>query len=359
MPQQPYAMSPPGSGYITYDMSGQPMSTGHYPVSYPSGPIGSPVMVGGVPTGMESYETNALPPAYAVSPTASSIPMHTYTAQTPVDPDNLELENEDLPADYDLESETEGRLPIKPSIGAWISQGWRLYSRHWLAYSLFALLTMILPAAVDILAGEEGHSEEMAPLVLFIYFMWWPLYYGFYIAGSNEYKRVERGIREGITAEVSLDVTDFFRAYLIFLPLIGIITLCGILIFLGFLCFIIPGIYLAVTLSFAPLLYIEYHKQTPSDEARNSDAGNAALLTTSYTLWECVKLSRATAHRHFWHLLGLLVVLFLMTALGSVTVVGALITTPLAALTLVPAVRDLFELQLERAPDRSLYLLCV
>ena len=55
---------------------------------------------------------------------------------------------------------------------------------------------------------------------------------------------------------------DFFRGYFVFFPLLGFAIVLPLIIGVGFLLLIIPGIYLAVTLSFVPFVYIEYHRQS-------------------------------------------------------------------------------------------------
>jgi len=303
-------------------------------------------------TGYEGFEQ----PTYThLPPPGGAVPLNTYS---PTQATFVVQDLEDLPApDY---NDTMGVVPSKTNVLSWIAEGWALYKRHWLAYSLYTVLVFFIPFVGDLIVGEEGSAHPLSGLFSLLNLLSWPLYFGYFIAGSNEYKRLERAVREGLTVDdlarngrYPLHLQDFFRGYLVFFPLLGIILVCGFFTILGFICLILPGIYLAVTLMFAPVLYLEYHRQTPADAARN-----ATNTVATYSLWQCVKLSRSTVHPHFCSVLGFAVLLMLLNFLGSITIIGLLVTTPLVALSIVPAVRDLFELQLERAPDESFYLCC-
>ena len=79
---------------------------------------------------------------------------------------------------------------------------------------------------------------------------------------STYYKKRELlsgGQDVGITVEFQL--RDFFRGYLLYVPLLLIMLFIGVFTFIGFLFFVFPAVYIYFTLSFAPLVYIEYHKQ--------------------------------------------------------------------------------------------------
>lgn len=90
---------------------------------------------------------------------------------------------------------------------------------------------------------------------------------------------------------------------------------------MGALCFVIPGIYLAIVYSFVGLIVVF-----------NNVDGSEAL-----------KASRKVLNRNFWPFFGLLIILFLINVLGFLClVVGLLVTVPLSKAILFLAYKDVF-----------------
>ena len=95
----------------------------------------------------------------------------------------------------------------------------------------------------------------------------------------------------------------------------------SLLTWLGFLCLVLPGIYLIVAWWFTLTLVID--KQ--------------------FDFWSAMELSRKVVTRHWWKLFGLFLVVLLLYALGVMfLLVGLLITAPLAMIAATYAYEDIF-----------------
>lgn len=232
-------------------------------------------------------------------------------------------------------------MTSQPDIMGWIRDGWHLYRRHWLTYSLFQVLPFVLLLTVYIVANVT-HSAFYEALYSFLHVAMFPLIYGYFIAGSSVQKQINRNVHTSSGEEPKLEATDLLRGYLLVVPLFAIFLLYLLAVSVGLILLIVPGIYLAVTLSFTACIYIEYHVQTHVDEENN--LGPVKV----YNFLECFKVSRRIIHAHFWRVLVFLVLLALIQMVGMITMVGILITTPIVSLSLVPAFHDLFGLQQNR-----------
>ncbi len=95
----------------------------------------------------------------------------------------------------------------------------------------------------------------------------------------------------------------------------------SLLTWLGFLCLVLPGIYLIVAWWFTLTLVID--KQ--------------------FDFWSAMELSRKVVTRHWWKLFGLFLVVLLLYVLGVMfLLVGLLITAPLAMIAATYAYEDIF-----------------
>src|SRR6185312_9806697 len=89
----------------------------------------------------------------------------------------------------------------------------------------------------------------------------------------------------------------------------------------GFLCLVLPGIYLLIAWSFTLPLVID----------------------KKLDFWSAMELSRKVVTKHWWKFLGLTLVLLLLIFAGAfVFFIGALITIPLAIAALNYAYEDIF-----------------
>lgn len=122
-----------------------------------------------------------------------------------------------------------------------------------------------------------------------------PVIAGYYIVAYR--------IRKNKTIEFS----DFFTSFDKFVPLLILNLLISLLVFLGLLILILPGIYLAISYLFAPFFVWFYHKEPH----------------------EALRLSRKTIGGNFGQILLLALILGGINLLGLMALgVGILLTLP-------------------------------
>jgi uncharacterized membrane protein len=139
---------------------------------------------------------------------------------------------------------------------------------------------------------------------------------GFILMGGLDYMFIRR-IR-GEEVQVG-DVFAGFNAALLDLTMAGLVK--SLLIVLGFILCILPGIYLAVGYVFAfPL-----------------------VMDKKMDFWTAMEVSRRVVHEQWWSTFALIIVLALVAFAGFLVCgVGELITIPLASAALMYVYEDLF-----------------
>lgn len=120
---------------------------------------------------------------------------------------------------------------------------------------------------------------------------------------------------------------DFLPSFFVAMPIYLILIFKFVSIGLGLLLFVIPGIYLAVTLQFAVPLYVEFHR----DEM---------------TMLDSLLISRALVHKQFFKMaLFMLAVLFGGLSGFLLLGVGLFVTLPISTLAVCFALSDIFGLR--------------
>ena len=221
----------------------------------------------------------------------------------------------------------------------WIAGGWNMYAENWVPYTAFSLFFIVTSFSSFLLNKYTEYSVGTI-----IWFLSYPLHFGWFIAGSRVLKEKERLLREGdITTKVAPRLGDFFRGYYLFFPLSGYLIIKSIIIPLGFLFCIVPGFYLAVALSFVELVYIEYHRQGSFTEM---DPGVSVPLG----FFMCIEHSFHVIHQHCCEVWTFFLMIFFILVLGSISVLGLVIAWPVAMLSFIPAFQALFQFQMGRLP---------
>jgi hypothetical protein len=120
---------------------------------------------------------------------------------------------------------------------------------------------------------------------------------------------------------VALEFGDVFAGFtLAFVPLMlgGLVS--SLLTCVGFLLLVLPGIYLAVSWVFTPLLIIDQ----------------------KLDFWTAMEVSRRVVTAQWWRMFGLLILAFILSMLGLlVLIVGIFFTIPIAFASLVVAYETL------------------
>jgi predicted Ser/Thr protein kinase len=224
------------------------------------------------------------------------------TAAPPPGPNAGALAQGILAADYQLE------------IKSCIRRGWALVrGNFWPLLGITALMVVLESFAEAFGSSMLGFRpggmsfEVPSPLAVLV---WGPLLGGL----CAYYLRKIRG--EPTTIEVAF--TGFSHRFL-HLFLAGFVA--DLLIWLGFLCLVLPGIYLFVAWSFAVPL----------------------VMDQRLDFWAAMELSRKVVTRHWWKLFGFTIVLALLCFAGLLACgVGIFVTVPVAFAALMYAYEDIF-----------------
>jgi hypothetical protein len=192
-------------------------------------------------------------------------------------------------------------------IGSYFSRGWDLFKQYALPFIGFLLLTVLigiiasrLPAPLG--ADERGRGGIVNGLLSPIFSA------GMYIVAFK------------LAKGQNVSFGDFFRGFNNFLQIFVLSLVSGLLIALGFVLLVIPGIYLAVSYFFALSLLIEKR----------------------FDFWTALETSRKLVTKRWFSFLGFGLLLFLLN-LGGVLLcgVGVLITAPWTVCTIVAAYEDI------------------
>ena len=184
-------------------------------------------------------------------------------------------------------------VPVQVDIKASFARAWELYKAHPFFFSLFMLLIVSIQGMVVIYA--------QAYMIVFSTLLAPPLYAGFYLVAN----RISRG--------EEVIYPDFFGGFRFWIPTAVISLLTQVLIAIGLIALIIPGIYLAVGYLFAIQMGI-FGGLDP---------------------WSAMEWSRKLITRNWWRFFGLLLVLVVLNVLGLLLAgIGLLFTVPLTFLVL-------------------------
>lgn len=214
-----------------------------------------------------------------------------------------------------IENALAGNFQIKPiesMKSAWaILKGMK--TTFWLAVIAYSLIAMALEFVLSRALGYSMFAEEYQPIqiigTVISTLLLSPMAAGLYMIT----------IKHSVGAKIGVgELFSYFHKILpIFLTTILIYLLVGI----GLILLIIPGIYLLVCFSFSLFLVVE-KDMSPI---------------------EALKTSRKAVHQQWFQTAGLLLLSVLVCILGAVALlVGLLWAIPLTALTLALVYRDVF-----------------
>jgi len=214
-------------------------------------------------------------------------------------PDPDALEREVLARDYVLD------------IDSCVRRGWALVqSDFWPIVGVTALVLVLLSAVSSI--GEVSHSAGNAHVSTPVlgWLLGGPLMGGLYL---HFLKRIR-----GEPVRVETAFSGFSNSFL-HLVLASFVT--GVLTTLGFICLILPGVYLFVAWFFPLPLVIDKRLD----------------------FWPAMRLSRKTISQYWWRFLGFLLVLGLLNLAGLFALcVGVFVTVPVSLAALMYAYEDIF-----------------
>jgi hypothetical protein len=215
-----------------------------------------------------------------------------FTPPTDGQADPIALGNEVLARDYDLD------------MGACLSRAWALVkSDFWPIVGITALVLLIIGASGAVYVGIIVDG----PLIGGLYF-----YYLKRIRGQFA------------------DLSDAFSGFSLFLPLFLGYLVSLLLTGVGFVCLILPGIYLIVAWMYALPLIID----------------------KKIDFWPAMELSRKVISRHWWNFFGFMIVSMLINVLGCLACcIGVFVSAPVTMIAMMYAYEDIFRASGATAPQ--------
>jgi hypothetical protein len=203
-----------------------------------------------------------------------------------------------LAADTIAAGYLEGATPV--DIASCISRGWTLVRDNPGLTIGSTLLMIVVSLGLSLLPVINLLAFFISPVLL----------------GGLSYVFTRR-IR-GENPQVGEAFNGFSLAFLQ-LGLGGLVS--GLLISVGLLLCVLPGIYLAIGYTFALPLIID----------------------KKYDFWTAMEVSRRVVHRQWWTMFGLALVLFLLNIIGVLAcLVGLIVTAPLTVAAIQYAYEDVF-----------------
>jgi hypothetical protein len=230
------------------------------------------------------------------------------------------------------------------------------------------LSTLSDPA--DTFAPSEYREPPMdaAQHLSLLSLLTWPLYMGHFFVGlsilrakvygvgyntldDDEERHHHHSINDGETDEAKVRFHEFLSGYYLYFPLLALSFVHGLLVLLGLVCLILPGLYLMVVLAFVEILYIEYHHAYSTFDRYASEP-------QPFSFWQAFTVSVERVHPHFLRVTGFLLILVAIYYVGELSIVGTIITVPLTSLCIVVAFEDLFGLRQEKVKEHACFFSC-
>lgn len=207
-------------------------------------------------------------------------------------------------------------------IGDYFSRGLAIFKQYAWAFVLFTLVTFLIGAVLAMLphplgvrtsgdnpfGGANLLSNILSPV----------LGVGYYFVAFQ----IARGRAYGFG--------DFFHGFKKFLPVFLTALVSTILIALGFVLLILPGIYLAVSYLFAQLFVVD----------------------KNLSFWSAMEASRKIITKKWFSFFGLVLLLALLNVVGLIIFgIGLLVTIPLSACVVAAAYEDIVGLNSVAEPS--------
>ena len=188
-------------------------------------------------------------------------------------------------------------------IGEYIGSGWSLFKKNAGPFIGFTILV----ALINILIAKINESASPVGSLISILISG-PLNAGFLIVAFK------------LLRDRATSFGDFFRGFNYYLPLFLVSLVSGVMIGIGFILLIIPGIYLAVAYTFALPFVLE----------------------KKMNFWDAMELSRKLISKNWFAFFGFVLVLGLVNIAGALVLgLGLLVTIPLSVGAIAAAYDDI------------------
>lgn len=181
----------------------------------------------------------------------------------------------------------------------YLKEGWEIFKSRAGEFIVFAVIV----AVVTTLFSRLNFIGSFAITAVVP-----PLYAGFVIVVFMLFKGRE------------VQFGDFFKGFNYFLPLVLASIVMSILITLGMILLILPGIYLIVSYMFVSMLIIDYRME----------------------FWQAMETSRKIVAKNWFSMFVFFLLLVVINLLGAMALgIGLLVTSPLCVCAVCVAYRDI------------------
>ena len=181
----------------------------------------------------------------------------------------------------------------------YLKDGWELFKSRAGEFIVFALIFFVAVAGLSRLAMFGSLAVSVVSS---------PLYAGFIIVVFMLFK--------GETVQFG----DFFKGFHFFLPLVLASFVTSILVTIGMVLLVLPGIYLMVSYMFVSMLIVDYHME----------------------FWQAMETSRKIVTKNWFSLFVFFLVLVAINLLCALALgIGLLVTGPLSTCAVCCAYRDI------------------
>ena len=195
----------------------------------------------------------------------------------------------------------------QPRRESYLKTGWHLFKHYPGGFIGFTALTLFIQMGL-------GCLPKVGWLVFLIHY---PLMFGYAVVSAR--------LMQGEAPRFG----DFFKGFTWYLTLLLLGLVTQVLVVLGLVLLIVPGIYLMVGYIFAPWF----------------------VLDRRVGFWEAMELSRHAVRPHWFELFGLVLMIILINLLGALALgVGLLVTIPVTWCALTAAYATLVGFQAEPQP---------
>jgi len=195
--------------------------------------------------------------------------------------------------------ERAGDATTSINIQRYLQQAWQMFRENigaFLGFTLTLFAVWLATSMVD--AGSSLLFSSVAA----------PFYAGYSIVAFK------------IMLQQPFQFSDFFRGFNYFLPLFLASLASSIVVGIGFILLLIPGIYLAISYMFTTFLVIDYHME----------------------FWQAMEISRKIISRNWFAFLLFALVLCCINLLGALAFgIGLLVTLPVTSCAVAIAYKEI------------------
>lgn len=187
--------------------------------------------------------------------------------------------------------------------GYYLKAGWEIFKQNILGFVGFCLLAVL----IQVILNSIGWFGQLVSFIIA-----GPLWAGLFVVSAK------------LCQHQATQFGDFFAGFRYFLPLLLYNLVASLLVLVGLILLVVPGIYLIVGYTFATLL----------------------ILDRRLDFWPAMETSRKTVQRQWFGIFGFLLVLLLLNLGGIILLgVGLLVTGPWSICAITVAFDDIFGLK--------------